>query len=93
MLKSLPFDKIKIDRSLLQDVGRSKQADAIIGAILRLSRTLDIEATAEGVETEEQLAVLRAEACSELQGYLIGRPSPMASYESVFPRKPRLRSA
>ena len=81
MLKSLPLDKIKIDRSLLQDVGRTAAADAILGAILRLSRTLDLKVAAEGVETQEQLAVLRREKCEELQGYLLGRPAPIAAYE------------
>lgn len=74
ILKSLPFNKIKIDRSLLQDVGRTTQADAIIGAILRLTRTLDLATVAEGVETAEQLAVLQREGCTEVQGYLFGRP-------------------
>jgi diguanylate cyclase (GGDEF)-like protein/PAS domain S-box-containing protein len=83
ILKSLPFDKIKIDRSLLHDVGRTKQADAIIGAILQLARTLDLRVTVEGVETEEQLAVLRREHCDELQGFLIGRPASIAAYDSV----------
>jgi len=78
ILKSLPFDKIKIDRSLLQDVGRTAQADTIVGVILKLARTLDLVVVAEGVETAEQLAVLRREGCNEVQGFLLGRPRPLA---------------
>ena len=84
ILKSLPFDKIKIDRSLLNDVSRSKQADAIIGAILRLTRILGLQVTVEGVETEEQLAVLKHEPCDELQGFLLGRPATIAAYQATI---------
>jgi len=84
ILKSLPFDKIKIDRSLFHDVGRSPQADAIISAILRLAQTLDLATIAEGVETEEQVTMLRQASCHELQGYLFGRPGPMSAYEEVI---------
>jgi diguanylate cyclase (GGDEF)-like protein/PAS domain S-box-containing protein len=83
ILKSLPFDKIKIDRSLLQDVGRSPQADAIISAILRLAQTLSLATIAEGVETEEQVAMLRYAACHELQGYLFGMPAPISAYREL----------
>ena len=92
ILKSLPFDKIKIDRALLQDVGRTAAADAIIGAILQLSRTLDLRVSAEGVETEEQLAILRRERCDELQGFLIGPAIPMAE-QAVLVGNPAKRSA
>ena len=83
ILKSLPFDKIKIDRSLLQDVGRTAQADTIVGVILKLARTLDLVVVAEGVETAEQLAVLRREGCDEVQGFLLGRPRPLAEIGSA----------
>jgi EAL domain-containing protein (putative c-di-GMP-specific phosphodiesterase class I) len=83
ILKSLPFDKVKIDRSLLADVGRDGHANAIIAAILQLTRTLDLRVTVEGVETEEQLARLRREGCQELQGFLLGRPEPIAAYAEV----------
>ena len=86
ILKSLPFDKIKIDRSLLQGVGRSEQADAIISAILRLAQTLDLATIAEGVETEEQVAMLRREGCHELQGYLVGTPALISAYAEVIGR-------
>lgn len=76
VLKSLPFDKIKIDRSLLQDVGRTPEADAILSAILRLTRSLGLSAVAEGIETAEQLAALRREQCEAFQGFLLSPPVP-----------------
>lgn len=73
-LRSFPFDKIKIDKSFVQEIGESREAMAIIRAITGLSSSLLIETTAEGVETEEQLRRLMEEGCSHFQGYLFGRP-------------------
>jgi len=73
-LRSFPFDKIKIDKSFVQEIGQSREAMAIIRAITGLSSSLLIETTAEGVETEEQFRQLMAEGCSHFQGYLFGRP-------------------
>jgi len=73
-LRSFPFDKIKIDKSFVRDMGESREAMAIIRAITGLSSSLLIEITAEGVETEEQFRQLQLEGCSHFQGYLFGRP-------------------
>nr|WP_314539346.1 EAL domain-containing protein [uncultured Massilia sp.] len=73
-LRSFPFDKIKIDKSFVQDIGESREALAIIRAITGLSNSLLIDTTAEGVETHEQFLRLQAEGCSHFQGYLFGRP-------------------
>ncbi|MDN4051701.1 EAL domain-containing protein [Massilia sp. YIM B02763] len=73
-LRSFPFDKIKIDKSFVQDIGQSREALAIIRAITGLSNSLLIHTTAEGVETREQFLRLQAEGCSHFQGYLFGRP-------------------
>lgn len=75
-LRSFPFDKIKIDKSFINDMGDSREALAIIRAITGMSRSLDIQITAEGVESNEQFAKLRAEGCTLFQGYLFGRPQP-----------------
>lgn len=75
-LRSFPFDKIKIDRSFIHDMQESRESLAIIRAITGMSRSLDIQITAEGVETAEQYARLREEGCSHFQGYLFGRPVP-----------------
>lgn len=73
-LRSFPFDKIKIDRSFVNDIGSSTSAGAIIGAITTLADALDMETLAEGVEDEEQMAMLLAKGCQQVQGYLLSRP-------------------
>ena len=73
-LRSFPFDRIKIDKSFVRDMGESREAMAIIRAITGLSSSLLIQITAEGVETEEQFQRLQAEGCSHFQGFLFGRP-------------------
>jgi EAL domain-containing protein (putative c-di-GMP-specific phosphodiesterase class I) len=75
-LRSFPFDRIKIDRSFVKDVGLRNDADAIIRAIVGLGKSLRIPVTAEGVETLEQLELVRVEGCDEAQGYLISKPIP-----------------
>jgi len=75
-LRSFPFDKIKIDRSFVNEMLASKESSAIIWAVLGLGQRLGITTIAEGVETEEQREYLEQEGCDVLQGYLIGRPVP-----------------
>jgi diguanylate cyclase (GGDEF)-like protein/PAS domain S-box-containing protein len=75
-LRTLPFTRIKIDRSFVQDVESKPEALAIIRAVSLLCGSLGVSATAEGVETERQAEILRAEGCPELQGFLISRPCP-----------------
>lgn len=75
-LRAFPFDKIKLDRSFMSEVETSPQAKAIIRAVLALGQSLDIPVLAEGVETQSQLSILRAEGCNEAQGFLLGRPAP-----------------
>jgi diguanylate cyclase (GGDEF)-like protein/PAS domain S-box-containing protein len=74
-LRSFPFDKIKIDKSFVAGIGSSDGATAIVRTIAALGSAMGIETTAEGIETQEQLALVRAAGCTEAQGYLIGRPS------------------
>ena len=73
-LRAFPFDKIKLDRSFMNEVESSQQAKAIIRAILALGQSLEVPVLAEGVETEAQLEILQMEGCDEAQGYLLGRP-------------------
>ena len=75
-LRSFPFDRIKIDKSFVADMAKSREALSIIRAITEMSNSLLIETTAEGVETLEQLKQLKAEGCTHFQGYLFGRPVP-----------------
>jgi len=79
-LQAFPFDKIKIDRAFVMNLGRNPQSAAIIRAIIGLGHGLDISIVAEGVETQEQLSFLADEACDEVQGYFIGKPAPIRDY-------------
>ena len=76
-LNSFPFDKIKIDRSFLMQSDTSRQARAIIRAVLALGHSLEVPVLAEGLESADQLQLLRSEGCDEAQGYYFGRPMPM----------------
>ena len=67
-LRSFPFDKIKIDQSFVRDLGANRDAQAIVRSIISLGMGLGVTITAEGVETEDELACLRAEGCHEAQG-------------------------
>ena len=78
-LQMFPFDKIKIDKSFIQSMTTHSDSAAIVCAITGLGRGLDIETTAEGVETAEQLAFLRTAGCQLAQGYLFSRPVPLAA--------------
>jgi EAL domain-containing protein (putative c-di-GMP-specific phosphodiesterase class I) len=73
-LRVLPIDRIKIDQSFVQDLGTSPQVDAIVRAIIAMGQALGLEVTAEGVETEAQLAFLQSHGCAQVQGYLLGQP-------------------
>src|SRR5207248_4174886 len=84
-LQSFPFDKMKIDRSFVNNV-RNPQSAAIVRAVIGLGRTLRVPVLAEGVETREQLAYLAQEGCDEMQGFLTGRPLPIAHYSEVIGR-------
>jgi diguanylate cyclase len=75
-LRKFPFDKIKIDRSFISDVGDDSEAETIVQAIIALGRSLRLDVTAEGVETRQQLSMLRGHGCTFAQGYLLGRPHP-----------------
>jgi len=89
-LRSFPFDRIKIDRSFVMDLGAREDATAIVRAILGLGRSLHIPVTAEGVETPEQLAHLQAEGCAQAQGYLFSRPIAASAITSLIVRGAKL---
>jgi diguanylate cyclase (GGDEF)-like protein/PAS domain S-box-containing protein len=73
-LQRFPFDKIKVDKSFIDGLASDKDARAIVNAILEMSHQLNVNVTAEGVETSAQLALLRSGRCDEIQGFLLGRP-------------------
>ena len=75
-LRSFPFDKIKIDQSFIRDLTDNKDAGAIVRAMTRMSASLGMASTAEGVESMAQLSRLSAEGCTEVQGFLFSPPRP-----------------
>jgi diguanylate cyclase (GGDEF)-like protein len=84
-LRSFPFDKIKIDRCFVSDLSESSEdALAILRTVASLGISLGIATTAEGVETKEQLARVREEGCTEMQGYLFSPPRPLAEVQRLF---------
>jgi diguanylate cyclase (GGDEF)-like protein/PAS domain S-box-containing protein len=85
-LRSFPFDKIKIDRSFVRDLPDRADCIAIVRAISGLARSLSISTTAEGVETREQLEQLRAEGCTEVQGFLFSPAQPAAIAAAMIAR-------
>jgi len=85
-LRSFPFDKIKIDRSFIADLDRGRDSAAIIRAIAGMAASLDIETTAEGVETPEQFERVRRDGCTEIQGYYVSPPRPASEVLQLVDR-------
>ena len=83
-LRKFPFDKIKIDRSFINDMDEKTDSIAIVRAVTGLGATLGISTTAEGVETVEQLRRLRLEGCTEAQGFLISKPRPASELAELL---------
>jgi len=83
-LQSFPFDKLKIDRSFIQNLLTREGASAIVHAITELASALGIETTAEGVEETAQLMELRAHGCSSVQGYLFAEPMTATDVDRLF---------
>jgi predicted signal transduction protein with EAL and GGDEF domain len=80
-LQSFPFDKIKIDRSFVKDIADGVGSLNIVRAVAAMANGLGMTTTAEGVETKEQLDTVRAEGCTEMQGFLFSRPLPASEVE------------
>jgi diguanylate cyclase (GGDEF)-like protein len=77
-LRGLPFEAVKIDRGFMRALNTDRQARALVEAILAMAKALGLEVVGEGVETQEQLALLCHLQCRFVQGYLLGRPAPAA---------------
>ncbi len=82
-LRTYPFDKIKIDGSFIRSVNADEQTKAIVRSVLGLGRGLGLPVLAEGVETADELRFLEAEQCQAVQGFLMGRPAPIAEFAHV----------
>ena len=87
-LRSFPFDKIKIDRSFVTSVAQDDGAAAIVHAIVDLATAFHMETTAEGVEDESQLAELRSQGCTSIQGFLFSRPIRAAAVFAMLGSPP-----
>jgi EAL domain-containing protein (putative c-di-GMP-specific phosphodiesterase class I) len=85
-LQIFPFDRVKIDRSFVEDVSNDSAAAAIVRATILLANDLRIPVLAEGVEKRESFEFLRAEGCTEMQGFLFGRPLPLSEIASLVGR-------
>ncbi|WP_339035492.1 EAL domain-containing protein [Bradyrhizobium symbiodeficiens] len=85
-LQAFPFDKIKIDRAFITNLGRNPQSAAIVRAVIDLGHGLEMSIVAEGVETIEQLVFLAKEGCDGVQGYLLGKPLPIGKYAGLVGR-------
>jgi EAL domain-containing protein (putative c-di-GMP-specific phosphodiesterase class I) len=82
-LHSFSFDKIKIDRAFIGDLESSRHSKAIVRAVIDLGHSLNLPVLAEGVETQAQHALLERSGCDEVQGFLTGRPAPIAQYADL----------
>jgi diguanylate cyclase (GGDEF)-like protein len=91
MVRELPIDALKIDRSFVREIDRDAEGEAIINAIIALGRALDLTVVAEGVETKEQEAFLREQKCDEEQGYLISIPLPADEFAAFLANETRAR--
>ncbi|MGH6710397.1 MAG: EAL domain-containing protein [Bradyrhizobium sp.] len=83
-LQSFPFDKIKIDRSFVKDITENSGSLNIVRAVAALANGMGMTATAEGVETKEQLERIASEGCTEMQGFLFSKPLPAREIERLF---------
>ncbi len=86
-LRRFPLDKIKIDRAFIGDLARGNDVSmAIVRAVVQLATVLNVGTTAEGIETDEQLELVRLAGCTEMQGYLFSHPMPFNELWRLFPR-------
>ena len=84
-LSRLPIDQLKIDRTFVADMESSENAESICVAVISLARSLNLKVVAEGVETEAQFRLLtRVHRCEYVQGYLLGRPGPIADFNALL---------
>jgi EAL domain-containing protein (putative c-di-GMP-specific phosphodiesterase class I) len=83
-LKRFPIDTLKIDRSFIRDINNNKDDAAIANAVVAMAHSLNLNVVAEGVETLEQLELLRHHLCDEIQGYYFSHPLPAADFQALL---------
>lgn len=89
-LRSFKFDKLKIDKSFITGLDQREESAVIVRTIIGLAHNLGLTVTAEGVETPQQLAMLRDHSCDHVQGYLLGRPMPMHNFTELTTARARM---
>jgi predicted signal transduction protein with EAL and GGDEF domain len=92
-LRSFPFDKIKIDRCFVKGLGDGSESDAIVQAVTGLADCLRMTTTAEGVETREQLDVVRKLGCTDVQGFFYSPPVPIRELTKVLSKRRKAKTA
>ena len=92
-LRQIPADILKIDRSLIRDITTDDRTVRLLEGIVSLAHDLGMRVTVEGVETEEQLALVKASGCDTIQGFLVSRPVPMSAVDGLLRRLPAPRAA
>jgi EAL domain-containing protein (putative c-di-GMP-specific phosphodiesterase class I) len=83
-LKRLPLEQLKIDHSFVRDVTSDPATGAIVQTMIDVGQNLGLNIVAEGVETEQQFAFLYRKGCHTFQGFLFGRPQPLADFERLL---------
>jgi predicted signal transduction protein with EAL and GGDEF domain len=88
-LQRFPFDKIKIDRSFITDIGEVDGSSSIVQAVVNIAAARNMTTTAEGVETQQQLDLLRGLGCTQMQGYLFSAARPSGEIQAFFRSRDR----
>ena len=83
-LRTLPVDMVKLDRTVVSGIRRGSSAVAMVEAVVGMGRALDMQVTAEGIETPDELATIRATGCDLAQGYLLDRPMTAEALEDAY---------
>ncbi|NCO01453.1 MAG: EAL domain-containing protein [Epsilonproteobacteria bacterium] len=83
-LKRLPIDTLKIDRSFVKDADHDEEDAAIVGVIIALAKSLNLNFIAEGVETQEQLDFLLSQGCYNIQGFFFSKPLPVDAFREFL---------
>jgi EAL domain-containing protein (putative c-di-GMP-specific phosphodiesterase class I) len=89
LLARLPVDTLKVDRSFIQSIGDTPNIMTLVSTVVSLARAFNMRTVAEGVETAEQLQILRTMKCDQAQGFLFGRPTPAAEVPAAIARLSR----
>jgi len=92
-LRRFPFDKIKIDRSFINDLADAEGSSSIVQAVINIAKSRNMTTTAEGVETEQQKEILAGLGCTEMQGFLFSQARPVAEIRAMLSQTKRIAAA